>query len=269
MMLRSPALHFLCLGAALFVAIRLGAAPPRPAGASDDEMLYRAAIDLGVDRDDRAVRGRLARLATFVGEDATGEAALVEEARRLGLARNDLVVRRHLALVMRLAAGRLDAADLPTETDERAYLAAHETELATPARVRFTHVYLGRARHGDAVDARADALLAELRRDAVPSERGPAYGDPFPIGSTVGPLSDAAADRQFGPGFAAALASATPGTWSGPIRSSYGLHVVWVHERLPATMPSLEAVHGRVVHRLLRERQDARTRARIAALRAG
>jgi hypothetical protein len=170
---------------------------------------------------------------------------------------------------MRLAAGRLDAAALPTEADERAYLKAHESELATPARIRFTQVYLGRARHGDGLDASADALLAALRRDEVPPERAPALGDPFPTGSEVGPLSAADVDRRFGPGFAAALDGATPGAWAGPIRSSYGLHVVWVHERLAAAVPSLDAVRGRVVHRLLRERQDARARARIAALRDG
>jgi hypothetical protein len=32
-------------------------------------------------------------------------------------------------------------------------------------------------------------------------------------------------------------------------------------------MPSLDAVRGRIVHRLLRERQDARAQARISSLR--
>jgi hypothetical protein len=268
-MLRSPALHFLCLGAALFVGVRLCASPAPPVGLSDDERLYRAALDLGVDRNDRAVRGRLARLASFVGEDAAGEAALVDEARRLGIARNDLVVKRHLALVMRLAAGRLEPGERPTEDDVRTYRARHEAELATPARVRFTHVYLGRARHGDALAASADALLATLRRDGVTPAQAAALGDPFPIGAAVGPLSAADVDRRFGPGFAAALDAVEPGTWAGPIESSYGRHLVWVHERLPSSEPSLDAVRGRVVHRLLRERQEARARERIAALRGG
>ncbi len=176
-------------------------------------------------------------------------------------------MKRHLALVMRLAAGRLEPGERPTEADVRAYLARHEAELATPVRVRFTHVYLGRARHGAALDASANALLQSLRRDAVSPERGAAFGDPFPIGSAVGPLSDADVDRRFGPGFATALDAVEPGTWAGPITSSYGLHLVWIHERIPAAVPSLDAVHGRLVHRLLRERQEARARERIAALR--
>lgn len=265
-MLRSPTLHFLAIGAALFAAVRLRAAPAPP-NASEDDRLYRAAIALGVDKTDRAVRERLVRLASFVGEDASGEAALVDEARRLGIARNDVVVRRHLAMIMRLAAGRLEPGDVPTEADVRSYIAAHAAELTMPARVRFAHVYLARARHGDDLGASADAVLASLRRDAVPPEGGAALGDPFPTGSTVGPIADADLDRRFGPGFAAALDRVEPGAWAGPIRSTYGVHLVWVYERLPATMPSDAAVRGRVVHHLLRERQEARARARIAALR--
>ena len=267
MMLRSPALHFLCLGTALFAAVRLWATPAPPANASDDELLYRSAIALGVDRDDRAVRERLAKLATFVGEDAASEAALVDEARRLGLERNDLVVKRHLAMVMRLAAGHVAPSARPTEADVEAYVAAHETELATPARVRFTQVYLARARRGDALETSADTVLATLRSGAVPAERAAALGDPFPTGSMIGPLSDVEIDRRFGPGFAAALAAAPQETWTGPIHSPYGLHLVWVQERLPSTMPSTNALRGRIVHHLLRERQDTPAEARIATLR--
>ena len=266
-MLRSPALHFLCLGAALFAVVHLRATPAAStAPTTDDERLYRAALALGVDRTDPAVRGRLARLATFVGEDAASEEQLAEEARRLGLERNDLVVKRHLAMVMRLAAGRLEPRDVPTEDDVRRWTDAHAAELATPARVRFAQVYVSRARHPHDLDATADALAARLRHDAVAPDDAAALGDPFPTGSHVGPLAASDVDRRFGPGFAAALDRAPTGAWSDPIRSPYGVHLVWIEERLPSTMPSPAAIRGRVVHQLLREREAARARARIASL---
>jgi hypothetical protein len=265
--LRSPALHFLVLGAMLFAASRMTSGSPASPTGSDDELLYRAALDLGVDRNDRAVRERLARLGSFVGEDAADESALVAEAQRLGLERTDLVVKRHLALVMRLAAGRAAPSDLPTDDDVRAWVAAHPDEVATPGRTRFTQVYLSSARRGDELDATARALLATLQRDEVPPARAPLAGDAFIGGADIGPLSDADLDRRLGPGFAAALGAVAPGTWGGPIRSSYGLHLVWIHERLPQTAPALQSVRGRIVHRLLRERQERQTRDRIAALR--
>jgi hypothetical protein len=260
--LRAPALHFLCLGALLYAA-----SPRVPSGDAslrDEELLYRAAVELGVAEHDPAVRDRLAKLGGFVGEDLGEEAARVEAARRLGLEESDLVVRRHLTMLMRLAAERLQPEDLPTDADLVAYHVAHAHELALPARVRFTHVYLSRDRHPESAAA---ALLAELRRDQVPPERGPVLGDAFPTGAAVGPFTDADLDRRFGPGFASRLASAQPGTWFGPVASSYGLHLVWVRERLPAVIPPLDAVRGQVVHRWLHERGEMRARERIAALR--
>jgi parvulin-like peptidyl-prolyl isomerase len=53
------------------------------------------------------------------------------------------------------------------------------------------------------------------------------------------------------------------GTWSDPIESAYGLHLVWVRERTPSAVPPLSAVRNRVVHGLLQERRDARLERRL------
>ena len=271
-LLRAPALHFLVAGALLFGAkavVEHGRRPaPDAAAVSDDELLYREALALGVDRRDPAVRERLVRLGGFVGEDRGERDALEAEARRLGLARSDVVVRRHLTEAMRLAAGRLDAADMPTEADLQAYLAAHGDAFGAPSLVRFTQVYLARDRHGVTLEADAARLLAELRRDRVLPADAPARGDASLVGADVGPIAATDLDRRFGPGFAASLDGAAVGTWIGPVRSSYGVHLVWIHERVAARMPPLDSVRTQVLHHLLRERSAVRARERIAALRA-
>jgi PPIC-type PPIASE domain len=271
-LVRAPALHFLLAGALLF-ALRSVAEQRRPATAdgatvSDDELLYREALALGVDRRDPAVRERLVRLGGFVGEERDEREAQEAEARRLGLEHSDLVVHRHLAEVMRLAAGRLDAADYPTEAELAAYLTAHADAFRAPARVRFTQVYLARDRHGTTLEADAARLLAELRREHVPPVDAAALGDASLIGATVGPIAAADLDRQLGPGFSASLDDAPVGSWFGPVRSSYGLHLIWVEERTDASVPSLDSVRAQVLHHMLRERSTARARERIAALRA-
>ena len=269
-LLRAPALHFLALGALLLAASRAWERPAVPAAGatvSDDELLYQEALALGADRRDPAVRARLARIGGFVDEERRGEAALEDEARRLGLERSDLVVRRHLIDMMRLAAGRLDARDAPSEDEVAAYLAAHAGDFGVPGMLRLTHVYLARDRHGAALAADAATVLASLRAEAVAPAAAPARGDAFVDGSEVGPASAADLDRRFGPGFAASLADAPVGTWVGPVRSSYGLHLVFIESRTPATVPALASVRSQVIHRMLRERSEARARERIAALR--
>jgi hypothetical protein len=271
-LLRAPALHFLLVGSLLFGvrSVAEQGRQPSPSGpaVSDDELLYREALALGVDRRDPAVRERLVRLGGFVGEDRGERDALEREARRLGLERSDVVVRRHLAEVMRLAAGRLDPADMPSDEDLRAYLGAHADAFRAPALLRLTHVYFARDHHGAALEADAARVLEGLRRDHVPPADGPARGDPSLMGAELGPIGAAELVRRFGPGFAARLEEAPVGTWVGPVRSSYGLHLVWIHERIVARTPPLESVRAQVLHRVLRERSDARARERIAALRA-
>lgn len=261
---RLPAVHFLALGGLLLAAERAVERGQPRAAPSDEQLLVAEAMALGVDRSDDAVRTRLARLGRFVGEDQGSEAAVLAEARRLGIDRSDVVVKRHLAGMMRLAAGHLRPSEGPTEADLRDYLHGHADEFAVPPRLRFTHVYLDRA-HGEADAMR---LLARLRDGRVPPERAAALGDAFLGGASVGPATVGEIDRRFGPGFGAAVAAAEPGAWVGPVRSSYGLHLVHVVERLPGGLPRLDEVRGRVLHRWLRERGAGRADERMAALRA-
>ena len=56
--------------------------------------------------------------------------------------------------------------------------------------------------------------------------------------------------------------------WSPPIRSSYGEHVVWVHEREPAQIPPLSRVRGAVVSAVYRDREAELLRETVAELRS-
>jgi peptidyl-prolyl cis-trans isomerase C len=300
---RAPALHFLLLGACVFALGRdvrvapppaerrivLAAtdvarlrrefidaygAPPGPAAearlvdaAVDEEVLYRAALAEGLDRREPAVQARLAQLVRFVGEGGSGEddGALEREARALGLDRDDLVVRRHLVQLMRLALGRLEPGTQPGPAEVAAYYARHADEFTTPETVRLTHVYV---RAGADAGPAAARLLAALRRERVSPADAPARGAPFIAGAEIGPATPAEVTATFGPGFAAALDGVRVGEWGGPLRSTYGLHLVWVHERTPGGPPPLDVVRSRVRQRLLAERREALRRERLRALRA-
>ncbi len=302
-LLRARALHFLLLGAAVVAVERRapdvvprpavtidaadvallreqwidahGTAPGRDAErtlvatAAEDEILHRDALALGIDRTDAAARRRLARLSEFLGEEALdGDDALARSARSLGLARGDLVVRRHLVEMMRLAASQVGPEDLPTDAELAAWLAGHPERFAQPARVRLRHVYLSRERRGPTLDADAARVRGRLVREAIDPDVAAALGDAFIHGAAVGPASAADLDRLFGADVARAVADAPSATWLGPLRSSYGVHFVWIDERLPTIVPSLDRVRAQVLHALLAERRATRQTARLAALRA-
>ena len=235
--------------------------------AVDEEILYREAVRRGFDRYDDAARERLVRLAGFVGEESGDRDALELEARGLGLERSDLVLRRHLIEMMRLATGWLGPSDMPSEADLKAYLARHAAQFAPPQRIRLTHVYLSAAVRGERLARDAAALLATLRRTGVAPDDAPALGEPFIRGARID-VARADLERFFGAGFGEAVEAAPVGEWTGPVASAYGLHLVWVHARETGPAPALDAVRGRVLHGWLRERSDVRARATMEALRA-
>jgi len=270
-----PAIHFMALGAVLFALERLAAdrgavdvGHPRsgPAAvATDDEMLWRAALDMGLDRSDPLVKRRLTQIGELVASgDVEDPAGYEREARRLGLTRTDVVVRRHLVQAMRLALSRGGPDEMPSEAEVVAYFVRHRERWTQPPRVRFRHVYFARERAGVPASEAATAALARLRA----SSGAPALvrGDAFLDGSEIA-LYGPEIERRFGAEFARGVAAAPVGCWSGPLRSSYGLHLVWVAARLPASMPSLDAARGRVVHALLADRAAARLERRLTERR--
>ena len=93
-------------------------------------------------------------------------------------------------------------------------------------------------------------------------------GDPFVRGAELTLTAPAQVEAVFGAEFAAAVGNLPERTWSGPLRSPYGLHVVWIAERIAAAPPPFAAVRSRVLHALLNERRESRLQAALQALRA-
>ena len=53
-------------------------------------------------------------------------------------------------------------------------------------------------------------------------------------------------ERLFGKGFADQLFQSEINGWEGPIESGYGLHLVWISEKIDSRMPELASVIDKV-----------------------
>lgn len=259
------------MGGVLFALVRaLGPAPAPPdarasgAAGGPDARLVCAALELGLHRSDPVVRRRLVQDMRFLGAGADEtDDALFEQALALGLQESDPVVRRRLAQRLELAARDAVRADPPGDAELAAFLAAHPERFARPARIRLSQVFVSRQRHGAALERDARALLARLRREAVPPERAAAWGDPslLPARTPLRAVGDLA--RDFGPRFADAVEALSTGEWSGPVASGFGLHLVYVVEREAARLPALAEVRDAVRDALEVERAHERLHASL------
>jgi peptidyl-prolyl cis-trans isomerase C len=170
---------------------------------------------------------------------------------------------------MRLLLKRSAPLEPPDDATLRAYMEEHAERYAQPARIDLHHVFL--AHHGSA-DESAE-LVARTLRDRLETQHVTApdavrLGDPFPAGGCLRAQSARELSRLFGPDFASAVMALTPRTWSRPIRSAYGMHLVWVDDKTEPGWPDVDAVRSRLTAQWTEERQMKHLETRMRELRA-
>jgi hypothetical protein len=111
-------------------------------------------------------------------------------------------------------------------------------------------------------------VLGELRARPLLPGGSDDLSDPFPLGLRLQGWSEATLARRFGEEFATRVLELEPGQWVGPIPSTLGLHLVWVHERIPGAMPPLDLVRPQVARALAEERAVKRVAGGIQRLRS-
>lgn len=289
--LRSPVAHFLLLGSLLFAAQR-GLAPAdrsialstaeteqlrqnwqrttgrAPTAAEfraavqarvDEEILLQEALAQGLDERDSVARERLLRNLRFAFPDhPADDASLLREARRLGMNRRDRVVRQRLIERMRQKLGQ--GASL-SEAEVRDYIARHGERYGQPVRYAFRQYFFSRDQRGAQLEGSANGALAQLRAGRS------AAGDPFLLGERFTAATQTDIARNFGATFASDIASAPVRQWSGPYESPYGLHLVWIDERLEAQPADAQALRAQAAYAALTEREHAAVQQALVALR--
>ena len=171
------------------------------------------------------------------------EEVLYREALALGLDRDDQVVRRRLAQKIEFLAQDLATQGEPGEAELRTFYEEHPEIFEEPPRITFAHIYINTDQHGAASGEVAERQLAELEAGADPK----LLGDRFMLQSEYLRKSPDEVARHFGREFAEAVFEIEPGTWVGPVRSGYGLHLVFVQGVEDAFMPPLEDVRQAVL----------------------
>jgi hypothetical protein len=199
-------------------------------------------------------------------DEAVEEEILYREALRLGLDRDDAIVRRRLAQKMTFMLEDTAAVAPPSDREIETYHAQHAARYRAPGRTTFEHVFLSDDRRRDAARDAA-ALLAELGTGAGGDDRWRQLGDPFMLLREYANRTDPEIAELFGPDFATALSASPEGRWHGPIRSAYGSHLVRVIDRTESRLLPLDEVRPLVVEDLVAERRREQNAAAFAAVR--
>ncbi len=243
---REPLVHFLGLGLLLFAGY--SALHRDDAAEPDAHQIELTAGDLRQLEIAFSARWRrMPTPDEMVGmvEGRVREEVLFREALALGLDKDDTIVKRRLAQKMEFLVEDSSAASEPTPEELQAWFAQNAGRFASPPHLTFRHIYFSPDRRG--ARAHVDAAAAQRQLAGVSGDAPAArQGDAFMFQDALADQSPDQVARNFGPGFARALFALPTGSWQGPIESGYGWHVVFVSASSPGRVPAYEEVEPEV-----------------------
>ena len=213
-----------------------------------------------------AQRGRPPTTSELNGliDEAVREEILYREAQRLGLDQDDAIVRRRLAQKMTFMLEDTASVQAPSTKEIGTYYLAHTERYRRPGRTTFRHIFLSGDRRTDPAGD-AHTLLEELQRNGP--EGWQQLGDPFMLLKEYADRSNQEIVELFGDGFTDAVDQLLLGTWSGPIDSAYGTHLVPVLARTAPRALSLDEVRNDVATDLLYGRREEQNRTAFQRVR--
>lgn len=251
---REPLIHFFAMALAIFAAYHL--LNPGESDERDTIVVTEARIEqlAGLFAKTWQRPPTEAELAGLI-DGFVKEEISYREAQALGLDKDDTVIRRRMRQKMEFLS--LSASELrePSEAELRDHLKRNAERYAIEPSLAFSQIWLDPKRH-PRLDEDVARIVADLRGTTARDPAG--YGDPTLLPATMSLTRESEIARTFGTEFAAALARAPLGEWTGPIVSGYGVHVARVSERIPGRPALLDEVRAAV----LRDWQDESRKAR-------
>ncbi len=175
-----------------------------------ESILYRAAVEMGLDQDDPITRRRMAQKLEFL----TNDIALFRE---------------------------------PTEEELRQYFNDNRASFRQADRITFSQIFLDPDRRGDATLDDAAALLAQLEAAGASDAEALNSGDSLMAPGFFEAASELDVRRELGSGFAETVMQLAPGQWHGPIVSGFGVHLVYVFDFSQAPEAEFEDVRDAVL----------------------
>ena len=195
-----------------------------------EEMLYRQALAMGLDRDDEIIRRRLIQKLQFLQQDMASPPA-------------------------------------PPRAALRAYYESHPALFVSPGSVSFQQLFFSADRGDSAALARAEQARGRVRGEQV--ALAGSRNDEFPISIPQEPLSRDQAIGIFGStSIVDALFAMPENQWSEPVRSAYGWHLVRIVHRQPPNRLPFEAVEDQVRGDFLTEQANAAEQQQLNTLRS-
>ncbi|MEM7279404.1 MAG: peptidylprolyl isomerase, partial [Pseudomonadota bacterium] len=185
-------------------------------------------------------------LQQLINDEIRNELAF-REAERLGLDKNDTIIKRRMRQKIEFLAQELSAAESIDDAELARFYETKKGQYQRQAELDFVQIFIDPKRHSQSVETRIDSVIQAIADGADPVS----LGDPLllPMSQKRAPVSKI--ESTFGKQFAQSLLASDNTTWFGPVESAFGLHLVRINARHEARIPELMEVSDQVRKELI------------------
>ncbi len=248
---REPLVHFLALGAILFGVGLLRGDTVEPGA---NRIAITPGVVERLFEGFRLTWQRRPTEAEFRGlvEDYLKEEVLYREALAMGLDRDDQIIRRRLRQKLEFLTADVVESFEPTDEELQTHLDENPDRYRQAAVLSLRQVYVREEPDAKQAEALALAVLDGLRSQPETDPR--TLGDPFLHPAVFSDIPQPQLSSVFGEEFASQVVELPVGEWSGPVTSAFGLHLARVDALEPGRRSDLSEVRDAVYRDLVSER---------------
>jgi len=247
--LKEPLIHFIALGALIFGAYYW---MNERSGGSRDDIVVSLRQQENLAATFSRTWQRLPTESELNGliTDYIRQEIAYRESQAMQLDRDDIVIRRRLRQKLEMLTEDVASLTPPGDQQLKAYLDENADAYRVPAVLDFRHIYFDIDEDREQAEREAESLLATLQSGDAQVDIT-SVGDASLLPLDLRDVRETELDSLFGRGFAKAVAEIEAGTWGGPIRSGFGIHLVMIERRVDGRMPELDEVSDQVLRDLM------------------
>ena len=183
------------------------------------------------------------------------EMVLYKTAVEMGLDKDDPVTRRIMVQKLKFLGADLIRPPQPSEQELITFFEKNEEQYIPPEMITMTHIFFNPDKREDETLIDADKALQALASKAEFDVDLSAYGDAFMLQSYYPNRSELEIRKLFGTGFTESVFQLEAGRWHGPVLSGYGTHLVYIHDHQKNELPAFDKVREKVKEDWMAEMQ--------------
>jgi len=250
-LVKDPLFHFLLIGAALFLIFNVF-------NKSEDleNTIVISAADIA------ALQANFSRtwqrqpsekeLSGIIEESIRDEVAY-REALAMGLDRDDPYVRRRMRMKTELLMEDIISLTPPTDEELNTFLVENRDQFKRQPEIAFSQIFFNAEKRGASLESEINTIKEQLQSSQTALSQD--LGDVIMLPQNYPLAALNIVKRQFGEAFAEQIVTLDPGIWSGPVVSTYGVHLVLVRDRVDGYDPELTEIRPVVEREFMANRR--------------